>query len=101
MLGYRFYSDFASAKDKRLNNHRGSVVAVLLDVHGRPLYSSSGETMDAIVGVHDWPNSGVATSGVSREYLRKRCKQVPEKLAREIHPVLFNVLDNAKPIGAK
>lgn len=52
-------------------------------------------TIDAIGAVYYHPNSDVATTGVSRDYLRKRTVRVPEALARKLHPALFEVLDRA------
>lgn len=96
MKGYRFYSDFRNTVDKRKNVHRGSVIALLLGTNGRPLWS--GSIADCIAGVYDWPDSGVATTGVSGDYLRTRCKRITEAKAREIHPALFIIPGRAMKV---
>ena len=92
MKGYLFYLEFANTYKRRKNKHCGNVVAVLLDDAGKPLVCSTG-LLESVVGVYDWPNSGVSTSGVQREYLAARCKRIPEALARSVHPALFAFLD--------
>jgi hypothetical protein len=45
------------------------------------------------MAIFDWPNSPVAGTGVSLDYLRQKCKRISEAQARTIHPVLFEWLD--------
>lgn len=98
MKGYRFYSDSASTYAKRHNKHRGSVIAIDLDDRGRPIgrmhHTGKDYMIECTAGMFDWPDSGVGGTSVSQDYLRKRCKRIPEKLAREIHPALFAWLDS-------
>lgn len=50
--------------------------------------------ISAHVGVHDHPNSYTSSGEVSRDYLTKKCKRVKEARAREVHPKLFQLLDD-------
>jgi hypothetical protein len=50
--------------------------------------------MDAVGAVYYTPNSPVATTGVSWEYIREKCKRIPESMAKEIHPELWNYLQD-------
>ena len=97
MKGIRFYLEYPSAKDKRkatrkaLGNHTGNVIATL---EGTEMVGRFGPQIDALVGVFYTEDSPVATSAVSYEYLRERCKRISEAKAREIHPELFKRLDD-------
>ena len=96
MRGVKFYLEYPNNAEKRkatrtnLGNHEGNVIAVL----DNGLYISGGEPVeDTLSGVFYRPNSPVATTGVSWQYLRERAKRISEKQAREIHPELFLRLD--------
>lgn len=89
MKDIRFYLEFPSKAAKHRSGkenkrHAGNVYALYLDSKGRG-------TDFGVGAVYSWPNSPVATTGGSREWLQ-RCKRIPEKLAREIHPRLFDLL---------
>ena len=92
MKGYRFYEEFESNAKKRARRGKESVIALILDDRNRPLWN--GSTYDCIGAVHDLPNSGVATTGVQPEYLRKNCRRITEAEARKIHPRLMAWLDS-------
>lgn len=94
MKGYRFYEEFPSNAAKRKRQSAGHVVALVLDERRQPLWN--GHQYDCIAGVFDTPNCGVASTGVSPEFLRKNCRRVSEAEARKIHPVLFKWLDSFK-----
>jgi hypothetical protein len=80
MKGIRFYQE----------NGKRSVVAVLVPQSEieREFFVSTG-MHEALGGVFDRDNSPVATTSVSVDYLREKCKRISEKMAREIHPELF------------
>lgn len=84
MEGIRFYLEFPtrSAKKRSGREHKGHLgnVVSLWDGH------------EGLAGVFDYPNSPVATTGISQSFL-DQCKRIPERLAREIHPRLFKRLD--------
>lgn len=61
-----------------------NVIALCLgDEHRNPDY-----TQEALISTFAYLNSDTSFGGVSREYLRK-CRRIPEALARELHPRLF------------
>jgi hypothetical protein len=83
MKGVRFYEELG----------KGTVVALYTDT-GRlrstgPMSSVREYTYDAVVGVHDIPNSPVASGSVGAYHLGHRCKRVSEARARQVHPALF------------
>jgi hypothetical protein len=92
MKGYRFYEEFETNAKKRKRISGGNVVALLLDERGRPYWN--GTTYDCISAVYSHPNSGVASTGASPDYLAKNCRRISEEDARRIHPVLFRWLDS-------
>lgn len=93
MKDIRFYLEFpsATAKHKSGRSHKGH--------SGNVLAAFQGDTLEerlhpeALAGVFDHPNSDVACTGYSHEFLRQ-CKRVSERTARAIHPRLFERLDN-------
>jgi hypothetical protein len=97
MKGYKFFLEYPNNKDKRngtrksLGNHLGTIVAVIDDTARA---TGNGIEQDAISAVQDIPNSGTNYGGVSWDYLAERCKRISEAQAREIHPVLFQRLDD-------
>lgn len=97
MKNYRFYLEFKDAKSKRkatrLNpcNHSGNVIATI-PVNG--YWVRDGQIMnDAIGALQDMPNSVCCGTSCSYGYLRERCIRISEKQARDIHPNLFNYLE--------
>lgn len=101
MKGYRFYLEYDSPVLKRKGTvknpgpHTGNVIAIILrdDGYFEWQISFGVASTDAFTSVFSTPNSFVALSGVSFDYLQKQCRRIPEKLAREIHPRLFERLD--------
>lgn len=101
MKGYRFYAEYPIGVSKRRPaTDATNVVAVLLDDNGRvewtPYPRSDGRQQlraECIAALFDHPDSARASS-ISREFLQKRCKRVPERTARAIHPSLFKWLDS-------
>lgn len=93
MKDVRFYLEYPSSADKRKGNHSGTVFAAF---SGNGTHFSSGQwCQEGVGGVFDRPDSPVAGTSVSLQYLRKQCKRISEKQAREIHPNLFAYLDAA------
>ena len=97
MNGYKFYLEYPNNREKRngtrkvLGNHSGTILAVVDDT----VRVSNGAVMhDAISAVQDIPNSGTCFGTVSQSYLDRDCKRISEVQAREIHPVLFQRLDD-------
>jgi len=99
MKGYRFYIEYPNnteknkATVKNLGNHSGNCIAVLLDEKNNPLWCGNSFSMDAITNVFDRPNSPCSLDGVHRDYLRTNCKRIPERLVKEIHPKLWNYIN--------
>jgi len=81
-----FYLEYSSAKDKRLNKNTGNCIAVLKDVPANP------GKVSALSAVYMWPNSATNFGEISFDYLRERCKRIPEPIAEIIHPELYNRL---------
>jgi len=94
MKGIRFYEEY---NDKRKGISNGNVVAVIPE-NRWIIEHADGSTdliYDAISAVFYRPNSDVCRTGVSQGYLWDSCKRISESKAREIHPALFQYLDQA------
>jgi hypothetical protein len=96
MKDVRFYLEFPSATAKKRSGksnrgHAGNVFAGFVD----QTFDSGGiwcmEGVGALFEYRDSPVCG--THAGVREFLRKQCKRIPERLARQIHPKLFERLD--------
>jgi hypothetical protein len=88
MKGIRFYQEFSDKSKRRA----GGTVVAALTLNGS--YWSSGTICyEAVAAVFDWPNFPVAGTGVSLDYLRRKCKRINEARARTIHQVLFERLE--------
>lgn len=96
MKGVRFYEDFTDKRNKRKGESQGNVIAVFpentwLRCDEGVLY----RMFDGIGAVYFYPNSPVGGCNVSQGYLWESCKRVSEAKARQVHPSLFAVLDQA------
>ena len=90
MKGIRFYQEFENRSKTRPT---GNVFAGFV-CNG--LRSQNGQVMlDGLGAMYESPNSPVASTAASQDYLRTKCKRVPEAKARLIHPRLFERLDQA------
>jgi hypothetical protein len=95
MKDVRFYLEYESPRHKRRGEHTGNIVAVFPSTfdYYRCLDGLVG-CMEGIAAMYgDMTNSYVASTAVHQDYLAKRCKRVPEKFARQVHPRLFERLD--------
>lgn len=102
MKGYKFYLEYDNQKDckaatrENLGNHLGTVIAVLDDT--RVISQHADKTtyiqVDAIGAFQNIPNCACCFTTASADYLSKQCKRISEAQAREIHPKLFNYLEN-------
>lgn len=99
MKGYRFYAEYDSPAAKRRREGNGNVVAVLLDEHGAEYWIPGKPIMKCISAIFSHPNSPVASGGVHRGYLARKCRRVSEARAREIHPAMFAWLDSFEGEG--
>ena len=88
MNGIRFYHEFTNTRKRQ---SAGTIVAAC--VCNGVFFSTGKACYEAFVGVFDQPDSPVNFSAVSLDYLRTRCKRVSERQAREIHPRLFERLE--------
>lgn len=87
-----FYLEFPSKQARKKSGkentgHAGNVFAGFI---GNPRTQSGG--VEGLGAVHDFPDSPVASTQAGPGFLRQ-CKRIPEALAREIHPRLFERLD--------
>lgn len=97
MKGIRFYEVYDNPQAKRKGESTGNIIAIdaesLLDnfyAMGKPLYT-------CLAPVFFEPNSDVCCSEAHQEYLWENCKRVSETHAREVHPKLFDRLDEDWP----
>lgn len=92
MKGYKFYLECGDKKRQcRADGsgpHEGNVIAI-----PQPISWIPGKLcMEAYGAVYSWPNSDVCGTQCHADYLRSNCIRVSEKVAREIHPKMFNYL---------
>lgn len=95
MKGIRFYQEFDSkSKTRPTGNCLAVLAGNITDAPGNGIFFS-GKTAcyEAIAGLFDHADSAVAVTSVAVDYLREKCKRVPEAKARKIHPALFERLD--------
>ncbi len=91
MKDTRFYLEFPNRRTKKLSGrehigHSGNVFALFLNDG----YRHSPEGLGAIF---KYANSPVASTGADWGWISEHCKRIPEAVAREIHPKLFERLD--------
>lgn len=99
MKGYQFYEEFESSYKKRKHQGSGNVLALDIDTNGRPLYSYGGN-MECTAALLSEPDSPVCGTQVSRQVLAKNYCRITEKRAREIHPEMFQFLDQFDSEGS-
>jgi hypothetical protein len=92
MKGIRFYLEYPNKTEKHkatvknLGNHSGNCIALFLGKeHRNPDYSQ-----ECLSAVFDRPNSDTNFGAVSLEYLNEKCKRIPARLVKDIHPMLWN-----------
>lgn len=88
MKGVRFYEEYL---DKRKTSTSGNVIATNEETRKESLLLTGA--IECLASVHNEPNSPVASSHVSEQYLRSHCKRISEDDARRLHPQLFERLD--------
>lgn len=99
MKNFTFYLEYPSGKEKRaatrekIGNHSGNVIAVY-ELSKLEQYHIN-KCFECFSSVYEHPNSPVNWGCVSPDYLSTRTKKINEKQAREIHPNLFERLDEA------
>lgn len=99
MKGYRFYLEYPDEKSKndgtrkKLGNHCGTIVALMLENNNLFSNINNEQCTNVIKGVRLVPNSVVAESATTLNYLSSNCKWVSEETARKIHPELFKRID--------
>lgn len=86
MRDVRFYLEFpnrsAKKRSGKLNLH-----------HSGNVFARFSRRMDGLGSVYSRPNSQVASTTCSSEFLLQ-CKRISETIARKIHPALFVRLDS-------
>jgi hypothetical protein len=95
MKHVRFFLDHEGPASKRKGEHQGNVTAVIVGNGINYTLNDMGQTpcYDAIGAVYYCPNSPVASTSVSLEWMHTCGRRISEKEAREIHPELFLYLD--------
>ena len=98
MKGYYFFLEYPTNKDKRAGtrknpgNHSGTVLAV--NVTPGSYWITKGDIcLEAYGSFLDIPNGSCCPTSCTDKYLRENCKRISEKMARTIHPKLFNYLE--------
>jgi hypothetical protein len=86
MRDITFYREF---QNRSKTKPTGNVLAVI-----RENRCPDG-SMEAMGALFDRANSPVVTTAASGDYLREKCKRVSEAKARQVHPALFERLDQA------
>lgn len=95
MKDFRFYLEYDSPAAKRKGTvknpgpHNGTVIAVMPE---NRWHGSKDVMFEAIGSVQNIPDGGVCGTSASRAYLSENCRRIPESLARQIHPTLFQAL---------
>lgn len=95
MKGIRFYQEFENkSKTKPTGNVIAAFAGYSTELAGNGVFFSGNVACyEAISGLYDHPNSAVASGAVAVDVLREKCKRIPERKARVIHPALFERLD--------
>lgn len=94
MKGIRFYLEYPSKTEKHKatvknpGNHTGNCIAMFLGNE----YRNHDYSQTCLSAVFFHPNSDTNVGSVSWQYLNDRCKRVPERVCKEIHPMLYNRL---------
>jgi len=97
MKDVRFYLEYPNKQEnhkatrKNLGNHGGNVIAVF---YQNDFIKEKDMYYDCLMGLLFKRNSPVVGSSVPQSYLSEKCKRISEQQAREIHPALFERLDN-------
>jgi hypothetical protein len=109
MKGFRFYLEYPTNKAKRQGTvkvpgpHMGTVVAIATDL--TPFGSGKWEDwkLEGYSAVYEHADSAVCWGSASLGYLRDNTRRIPEALARQIHPALFQRMaeDEARDKAAK
>lgn len=101
MKNVRFYLEYPNPTEKNKStrkkpgNHTGNVFAVYTDI--KPQRENLGDrwgwVQEGVGAVFFRPNSPVALTSASLDFLATHCLRISEEQAREIHPELFKRLD--------
>lgn len=90
MKGLRFFIEYPNKIEKRkatvknLGKHSGNCIAVFIGQ-----YIPQSTCIEAVASLYEYPDSPVITTSVDINYLCEKCKRVPERIVKEIHPNLF------------
>lgn len=91
MRGFRFYEELTD-KGKATESSKGNVIAAY--VADGPFWGATGALYECFSALLFESNSVVCGGSVSLDYLRDNTRRVSEARAREIHPALFDRLDD-------
>lgn len=103
MNGYRFYLEFPTTYRKKKSGkdnkgHSGSVCAVVTEGEGaryiiRDPQNGVRVMSEGFGGIYGDSNPPVSWTSFNHDYINKKCKRISEAKARQIHPALFERLD--------
>lgn len=92
MKGYRFYKEYNSPQDKRKDKPTGNVFAALTDA--KYTHIRDGALFrEGFGAIYFEPNSPCVFASAQVDWLRDRCKRISEAEARQIHPRLFERIE--------
>jgi len=95
MIGFHFFLEYPMDQNPKKHTrknpgpHSGNCIAVF---QGREFILPDLNSVECIGALNFVPNSHCCSSSASFDYLSKYCKRISEKMAREIHPQLFDYL---------
>lgn len=84
----------ARLREKAATGFRCDLIAVLLDDNGRELWQGSSLCFDVIAPAIEGNPFSYTLCGAHRDHLRARATRIPEPLARDLSPELFQRLES-------
>jgi len=93
MDGITFYEEYTDKRKKKISTQ--NCIAVFKENGIQHITQEGGTTTfyECLSALFTYPDSSVASGGVSLEYIADYCRRVSEKHARNTHPELFKRLD--------
>ena len=93
MKDFRFYEVYDSPQAKRKGESQGNIIAIDVESMLPNVYAGNGQLYDCLAPIFFEPNSDVCWSSAHQNYLLDCCKRISETHAREVHPKLFERLE--------
>lgn len=84
----------ARLRDKAADGFTCDLIAVHLDERGKPMWQGSTLNIDCTAPAIEGNQYTYCGCGVARDYLTTRATRIPESLARQLSPMLFQNLES-------